>query len=368
MPQKRLFAPRHTIRCKFRYFFTFYKVFVYLCLYINDCFFVHYGKNFKKIGKRRKMNYKVEIIIKGHILNPFWKSRLERRHRRGEVIRKAVCHALEPYNEFIRELRPNQMEGSHDFPGNDVENSGNPKGMGEKERIFSIWLQGEENAPEIAKACWKSARKNCPEPLVILDEKSIPEWIELPEHIIRKRKEGKIGHAHYTDICRLALLVKYGGLWLDATDYIPAPLPAELWKRGFFVYTSGEVITGSYADIQNCFIRAKKGNFLAKAWLELIYEYWRREDRAMDYFIHQLLFMMLVENNEAAAEEFRKMPKIDNDAAHELWFVHRDEPYSPELWKEVTRKAIFQKTEYRSGSANSPAPGTMAWHLIKSSH
>lgn len=30
------------------------------------------------------MNYKVEIIIKGHILNPFWKSRLERRHRRGE--------------------------------------------------------------------------------------------------------------------------------------------------------------------------------------------------------------------------------------------------------------------------------------------
>lgn len=78
--------------------------------------------------------------------------------------------------------------------------------------------------------------------------------------------------------------------------------------------------------------------------------------------------MMLVENNEAAAEEFRKMPKIDNDAAHELWFVHRDEPYSPELWKEVTRKAMFQKTEYRSEAANSPAPGTMAWHLIKSSH
>lgn len=312
------------------------------------------------------MNYRTEIIIKGHILNPLWKPRMERRRKRGEVTRRAVCRALKPYIGFIGTLSPEMQEQDIDVQGIDTKTAGAATTMRQNgERIFSIWLQGEENAPEIVKACWRSVRKNCTQPLTVLDEKSLGEWIELPEHILCKRREGKIKPAHFTDICRLALLVKHGGLWLDATDYVPAPFPEELWKEDFFVYTSGENIMGSYAGIQNCFIRARKGNFLAKAWLELIYEYWKREDKPLDYFIHQLLFMMLVEHNSYAEKLYAKMPKIDNDMAHDLWFGHRDEPYSPELWKAVTEKAMFQKTEYRSESANSPTPGTVAWHLIK---
>lgn len=313
-----------------------------------------------------EMNYKIQIFIHGHLLNPLWKSRMERRRKRGEVTRRAVCRELKPYIGFIGALSPEMPEQDIDIQGIDTETAGTVTTSRQNvERIFSIWLQGEENAPEIAKACWRSVRKNCPQQLVVLDEESLGKWIELPEHILRKRREGKIKPAHFTDICRLALLVRHGGLWLDATDYIPAPLPASLWESEFFVYTSGSVISGSYAGIQNCFIRARKGNFLAKAWLELIYEYWRREDKPLDYFIHQLLFTMLVEHNAHAAELYANMPKINNDMAHDLWFGHRNEPYSPELWKAVTEKTMFQKTEYRSEPANSPTPGTVAWHLIK---
>lgn len=312
------------------------------------------------------MNYRTEIIIKGHILNPLWKSRMERRRKRGEVTRRAVCRALKPYIGFISSLSPETVQQTSEGQEHSHKHDGKiPSAAQNGERIFSIWLQGEQNAPEIVKACWRSVRKNCIQSLVVLDEESLGEWIELPEHILRKRREGKIKPAHFTDICRLALLVRHGGLWLDATDYIPAPLPESLWQEDFFVYTSGENIVGSYAGIQNCFIRARKGNFLAKAWLRLIYEYWRREDKPLDYFIHQLLFMMLVEHNAHAEKLYAKMPKIDNDMAHDLWYGHRDEPYSPGLWKEVTEKAMFQKTEYKSESANSPAPGTVAWHLIK---
>ena len=280
------------------------------------------------------MNYKTEIIIKGHILNPLWKPRMERRRKRGEVTRRAVCRALKPYIGFIGTLTPEMQEQDIDVQGIDTETAGAATTMRQNgEKIFSIWLQGEENAPEIVKACWRSVRKNCTQPLTVLDEKSLGEWIELPEHILRKRREGKIKPAHFTDICRLALLVKHGGLWLDATDYVPAPFPEKLWKENFFVYTSGENIMGSYAGIQNCFIRARKGNFLAKAWLELIYEYWRREDKPLDYFIHQLLFMMLVEHNSYAEELYAKMPKIDNDMAHDLWFGHRASHTVPNFGK-----------------------------------
>lgn len=150
------------------------------------------------------MHYNLEIILFGHLLNPIWKSRLERRKIRGEVTRKAILHYLEPYKDFIRNLKPQQTN----------------LGAEDKERIFSIWLQGENAAPEAVKACGKSVRAKSSKELVILDQETISEWISLPEHITRKWKEGKIRPAHYADICRVALLVEYGGLWLDATDYV----------------------------------------------------------------------------------------------------------------------------------------------------
>lgn len=296
------------------------------------------------------MDYRAEILIRGHILNPFWKTRLERRRIRGEVTRDAVCRRLEPYLEFMRGLAP--------------ENAGVSKEAEGGEKIFSIWLQGEENAPEVVKACWRSVRKNCPQELVVLDGKSIGDWIELPEHIAGKWRDGKMKPAHFTDVCRLALLERHGGLWLDATDYVPAAFPQWLWDCGFFMHTAGTRLPGWYASVQNCFIRSERGNFLTSAWLRLVCEYWRREDRAADYFVHQLLFSMLVENNAEAARRYGEMPKIVQDPTHALWFGHGNSPYDPETWDELASAALFQKTEYKSEMATSPKPGSNAWHLI----
>jgi hypothetical protein len=294
------------------------------------------------------MNYKLEIILFGHILNPLWKSHAERRRIRGEVTRRAIDRRLDSYIDFIRDLR---TEAEHEPCG--------------PERIFSIWFQGEDAAPELVKACWRSVRKNCPQELVVLDSESIFQWIDLPEHIVRKWREGKMRPAHFSDFCRLALLSRYGGLWLDATDYVPSPLPEWLWQSDFFVYMSGSEKTGGwYAFIQNCFIRAKAGNFLASAWFRLICEYWRREDKQVDYLIHQLLFKKLVEHNALASELFSAMPKISQEPTHELWFGAGDGEYRREDWDAICAGAMFQKTEYKSARAISPILGSNAYHLI----
>lgn len=87
------------------------------------------------------------------MLNSIWKSRLERRKIRGEVTRRAILHYLEPYKDFIRNLKPQQANS----------------GAEDKERIFSIWLQGENAAAEAVKACWKSVRAKSSKELVILE-------------------------------------------------------------------------------------------------------------------------------------------------------------------------------------------------------
>ena len=322
--------------------------------------------------KIKRLLCKAEIVLRGHILNPLWSSRLERRRTRGEAIQRAVCRYLESYRGFIAGLAPEGVErglslcretaqahaGEQSQPVTDGEDA--------SRHIFSIWFQGEAAAPPLVKACWESIRRSCPEPLTVLDSETIFEWIRLPEHIVRKWKEGKIRPAHFADICRLALLEEYGGVWVDATDYVSAPFPEWLWECDFFVYMSGERQRGCHSFIQNCFIRAKKGSFLAGAWLSLIYEYWKREDGPMDYFIHQLLFKMLVENNALATREFEAMPHLCQDPTHEVWFAHGAEPFYPEKWAAMTSAALFQKTEFKSVLATSPAPGTNAYHLINS--
>ena len=39
------------------------------------------------------------------------------------------------------------------------------------------------------------------------------------EEIVEKWKRGIIGPAHFSDLIRLELLVRYGGYWIDATVY-----------------------------------------------------------------------------------------------------------------------------------------------------
>lgn len=297
---------------------------------------------------RNKFWVKAGIVLFGHILNAPWASRMQRRRHRGLVTQRLVCSYLDRYVPYFENIPP--------LPDVDVQR--------QEERIFSIWLQGEDAAPEIVKACWRSIRKHCSQELVILDASTISDWISLPEYVLEKWRSGKMRPCHFADICRIELLYKYGGLWLDATDYVFEPMPQWLLDQDFFVYMSGEKQRGFYSFIQNCFIRARKGSYLLHAWREAVLTYWKYEDSTIDYFVHQLLFKKVVENNALAAKCFEAMPKLTQDPTHTVWFENADSPYDPELFGRLSSAALFQKTEYKSDSAKSPKPGSFAEFLI----
>ena len=57
--------------------------------------------------------------------------------------------------------------------------------------IWSVWWQGEENAPELVRMCFAAIRKHqCAHPFRIITEANYRDYIDLPEHIIRKVQEG----------------------------------------------------------------------------------------------------------------------------------------------------------------------------------
>lgn len=294
-----------------------------------------------------------EILLKGHLLNPLWQPRSQRRARRGDAVKKAVRRYLDRHFDFSFPLPESSSEG--DASGRKEEN----------EKLWTLWLQGEETAPPVVRACIRSMKKNAGQEVVVLDETRLKGLISLPGYIQEKWEKGLIRPAHYADICRIELLYRYGGLWCDATDFIPGPIPDEMMQEDFFVFLSGEKLFGSYSFVQNCFIRARRDSYLLAAWRRAIHTYWAKENSAIDYFVHQLLFQKVVEEDACAAQAFAQMPHLPQDPTHALWFLHGDDPYEPARWEELCALAPFQKTEYKSRKARKPHPDSFAEHLIR---
>lgn len=287
------------------------------------------------------------LILFGHILNWPWKDRLSRRKTRYKATRKAALLYLKRYIPYIKGLKPDE-EKSADRP----------------EHAFTIWLQGEDNAPELVKACIRSMRRHLAQPLVVLDEKNLFDWVDIPDYVVRKWKEGKIGHAHFCDVCRVDLLYRHGGVWLDATDFVTQAIPERIMKEDFFMFMSGSKIRGSYSFVQNCFIRSRKGNPLISIWRDSILNYWKHENSVINYFTHHLLFKTAVENNPIAERLFKKMPREEQDPTHELWFKHLNDQYTEELYHECTKDSFFQKTNFKCKEAENPIPGSVADFII----
>ena len=300
------------------------------------------GKNSSSVGWAR-----FRLLLEGHLLNPVWDG--EERHRARRC--KAFGRILMDY------MRKNWLQAADNVPVTPVIRNDH------EERIFTLWLQGEEQAPDIVKSCFASIRKHCTQPLVILDGKTVFDWITLPEAIVKKYRAGKIKPAHFADICRVELLHTYGGYWLDSTCYVSAPIPAWITEHDFFVFMAGEKVHGNYSFIQNCFIRARKGSYLLEAWRAMILDYWLHEDRRVDYFQHQVMFRTLVTYNETAAKLFGEMAQLDQYPTHLYLYEYKDLPYDEKVLLQAAEEGFFyQKTSYRD--LENIVPGSFADHLV----
>lgn len=288
----------------------------------------------------------MKIVFFGHIFNWPWRSRVKRRKVRSDVISKVIPKYFKRYLPAAAAVVERKVENND-----------------KNDKIFTLWLQGEEKAPPLVQACFRSVRKNCKQELVVLDEKTVFDYITLPDIIMEKRRAGKIAHAHFADICRVELLYNHGGYWLDSTGFVTEPIPDWIANEDFFVYMAGQKVGSPYSYMQNCFIRSRKGAYLLDAWRAMMLDYWTHENGPFDYFMHQLLFKTMVHNDPRAIKHFEKMLHVDQDPTHALWWDWHDKPYDEKKFKEVTSGAFFQKTTYHQ--AKNPKPGTVAAEMLK---
>lgn len=155
--------------------------------------------------------------------------------------------------------------------------------------FWVCWLQGEEKMPLICKCCLENIRKTCPKDaeLIFLTYDNYLSYIDIPEDIVKKHKEGIISAVNYTDIIRYGLLATYGGMWADAGIYFTG----DALKKGISLdfltpaFLNEKVEDASRGKwVGGCwFSRPGRSNILFNfAYDSLIY-YWRKHDRAVEY-------------------------------------------------------------------------------------
>lgn len=242
-----------------------------------------------------------------------------------------------------------------------------------KTYVWSCWLQGWENAPELAKVCLASLKKNLTDvEIVELDEVNCTQWVTLPEYITEKYKKGNIPPALFSDMLRLQLLAELGGVWIDSSVLCTntnntnltnsySPSWQEIINADLFVFQYTKPGHRWSGSLSNWFIASKKGNPFIMTLRDMLFAYWKDYDVALEYYICHLFF------NEVAKiypEQIAKMPFGWSSPSISLG-AHLDARFSEAKWKQFMSQVHWHKMNYRKEKELQKNPNNYYNYIIK---
>ena len=222
-----------------------------------------------------------------------------------------------------------------------------PLQQSEKKIIWTIWWQGEEQAPPLVKACLESVKRNLGNAEYrIITKDNYKEYLDLPDFIWEKHREGRISFALLSDIMRFRLLSLYGGIWLDSTIFVGGRIPDEIFTYPFWSqHTKYEKNAYVQKNLYHFFtIGGLKGNLLCTFAYEFLIEYWKKYDTIIDYFLSDYTIFVAYRNFQAFKDEIDSLP-YTSERLYEL--VHSlDDPYDEERLNDLLAECTYSKLDW----------------------
>lgn len=213
-------------------------------------------------------------------------------------------------------------------------------------KVWFFWGQGIENAPPIVQACVKSIKKNLSDKEInLLNIDNYKEYIEFPKYIEEKFNKGKISYAHFADLIRIELLTQYGGIWFDATVLCTGEIPEYILNSELFVYKNIGLDKSDEETIaaSNWLISSWSHNCIIEMTRNLLFEYWRKENKALNYFFFHLFFKMATEKYK---KDWKNVPTFNNVTPHILQFELLDE-YNKNRFEQIKNMSTVHKLNRR---------------------
>lgn len=215
----------------------------------------------------------------------------------------------------------------------------------ERKTVWIFWWQGEETMPPLVRKCFESVRVNLKNwEIVLLSEKNYQQYAEFPTYILEKLQKG-ITLTHFSDLLRLELLIKHGGLWLDATVLCTnGEIPKSILSSDLFVYrTQKPGADGKATTMSSWMMWAKSNNRILMATQAMLYAYWKKNERLDEYFLlHHFMTIAM----DFYKEDATKIPPFCNSIPHIL-LLHLFDKYDEQYWNDLKQMTCFHKLSYK---------------------
>ena len=232
--------------------------------------------------------------------------------------------------------------------------------------IWVMWWQGENEAPELVKMCINSIRKNANgAKVVIITKDNYKEYADIPDYIIEKHVKGYVSFAQLSDIMRVFLISKHGGLWLDSTIYVSKPIPDKIFQQEFYsLHTSYQKTPFIQNNRMHCFVLG--GTPESKPFIferDLFSDYWKEHDVIIDYYLLDYSIMFQYFN----LDDVKAM--IDNlentsEGLYDLVSV-LDKPYEETMLNKILDENLFSKLVWNKKHNISANGETCYMHLLE---
>ncbi|HSJ43433.1 MAG TPA: capsular polysaccharide synthesis protein [Euzebyales bacterium] len=225
-------------------------------------------------------------------------------------------------------------------------------------RVWVYWGQGMAEAPPVVRRChMELIRHHGADEVVVLDDDAIDRYADIPGYVHDRTRNSR---TKFSDVLRLDLLARHGGVWLDATclvrENMIAMLP-DLLSSGFFAprYRT--------ARISSWFMASPPGHRVIEAlrWAQIIY--WRHHDRPIDYYVLHHLFEALSHLHPEVTACCQNMPWMSSQRLTR--FKDRMlKPYDADRFRTLLDVAPVHKLTYKI-SPEVDTGGTMLDHLLR---
>ena len=274
---------------------------------------------------------------------------------RGSILKKVNKWSLKKKDKYILEY----LSQNYGYIIDKYKNEEETAIYSKKQNIWICWLQGEESAPQLVKNCIDSVRRNSNgHEVVIITKDNFKEYVDIPDYILEKYEKGIISHAHFSDIMRMSLICKHGGIWIDATVFCTKKIPDKILNQLFFTCKSPMVETDYISNLQwtSFIIGGQKNSLFFRFNLEFYLEYWKTEKQLIDYlFIDYVIYLGY--QNIKSIKNVMDSNEINNTRRDELYSIFNEE-FNLERYNELLESnTYFYKLSWREKFKNNTIKG-----------
>lgn len=239
-----------------------------------------------------------------------------------------------------------------------------------KPYIWVFWGQGENNMPPLVKACYRQLTYYN-DNVKLLTNENIGNYIEIPEIVMQKVNSGQITWAYFSDIVRNSVLAKHGGLWVDATAWIPKRIPIDILLKYKFISPSEQSATNNRSvrfwstfdwNWNGWCMWSNRKNYIIFSFVaDMLIEIAKKESVIPDYVTIDYLIYLAIRLFPETHQDLEKAKEIQCSNRHKLALM-MNEAYDENKYEGLIKDDFIFKLSFRTNWHKSTKEGKQTFY------